>query len=97
MAEYLVRCGVPFREAHEAVGQLVAWCSAHERELDEVGDDDLVAINPRLTPGVRTVLSVQGALEARSAPGGTAPVRVREQLAAVTGRLAHDREWAHSP
>ncbi|WP_322762331.1 argininosuccinate lyase [Frankia sp. Cr2] len=97
VAEYLVRCGVPFREAHEAVGQLVAWCSAHERELDEVGDDDLVAINPRLTPGVRTVLSVQGALEARSAPGGTAPVRVREQLAAVTGRLAHDREWAHSP
>ncbi|WP_322767755.1 argininosuccinate lyase [Frankia sp. Cr1] len=97
VAEYLVRRGVPFREAHEAVGQLVAWCTAHGVELDEVGDDDLVAVNPRLTPGVRTVLSVQGALEARSAPGGTAPVRVREQLAALTDRLAQDREWAHSP
>ncbi len=87
---------MPFREAHEAVGQLVAWCAAREVGLDEVGDDDLAAINPRLAPGVRTVLSVQGALEARSAPGGTAPARVREQLAAITERLVRDREWAKS-
>ncbi len=95
VAEYLVRGGVPFREAHEAVGQLVAWCVAHDLDLDEVGDAELKAINPRLTPEVRTVLSVRGALDARSAPGGTAPVRVREQLATLTERLRVDREWAN--
>ncbi len=86
---------MPFREAHEAVGQLVAWCVAHDVDLDEVGDAELKAINPRLTPEVRTVLSVRGALDARSAPGGTAPVRVREQLATLTERLRVDREWAN--
>ncbi|WP_050803808.1 argininosuccinate lyase [Candidatus Frankia meridionalis] len=96
VAEHLVRGGVPFREAHEAVGQLVAWCVAHDVGLEDVGAEQLAAINPRLTPGVRSVLSVQGALEARSAPGGTAPARVREQLAAVIERLHRDREWAGS-
>jgi argininosuccinate lyase len=93
VAEYLVREGVPFREAHEAVGKLVAFCSAGGLELDDVPDDDLAAVHPRLTPGVRSVLTVEGALRARSAPGGTAPDRVREQLTAVRSGLAEDRAW----
>ncbi|MGF7238145.1 MAG: argininosuccinate lyase [Frankia sp.] len=96
VAEYLVREGVPFREAHEAVGQLVAWCVEREVDLDEVADDDLALINPHLGPGVRSVLSVQGALDARSAPGGTAPARVREQVADLRVRLELDRTWATS-
>jgi argininosuccinate lyase len=94
VAEYLVRGGVPFRVAHEAVGELVAWCVARDVDLGEVPDAELAAIDPVLTPGVRDVLSVRGALEARSAPGGTAPARVREQIVALRSRLDLDRAWA---
>ncbi|WP_152991376.1 argininosuccinate lyase [Frankia sp. R43] len=94
VAEYLVRNGVVFREAHEAVGQLVAWCVAHDAELDDVSAEDLAAINPLLTADVRSVLSVRGALEARSAPGGTAPDRVRDQIRDLAPVLDRDRAWA---
>ena len=47
-----------------------------------------------LTPEVREVLSVQGALDARSTVGGTAPVRVREQLAAMSAQVDDQATWA---
>jgi argininosuccinate lyase len=94
VAEHLVRQGVVFREAHEAVGRLVVWCTEHGCDLHEVSDTDLAALDPHLTPDIRSVLSVAGALEARSTPGGTAPVRVAEQLAAVRTLLAARRAWA---
>jgi len=94
VAEHLVRRGVPFREAHEAVGHLVVWCTVHDCDLPDVSDDDLASISPHLTPDVRDVLSVHGALAARGAPGGTAPERVREQLAR-TRELVHEHAtWA---
>ncbi len=96
LAEHLVRRGVPFREAHEIVGHLVVWCQVHDCELGDVGDADLAAISPQLTPDVREVLTVAGALAARDGRGGTAPVRVSEQLARL--RLAADEHaaWASS-
>jgi len=94
VAEYLVRRGVPFRSAHEAVGALVAWCVAAAVDLHEVSDERLGEISPVLTPDVRAVLSVTGALDARSAPGGTAPARVRDQVGALRGTLAADRKWS---
>ena len=94
VAEFLVRKGVAFREAHEAVGHLVVWCLAHDVGLEDVSDAHLAAVSPHLTPEVRAVLSVPGALAARSAIGGTAPVRVREQLAAVREQVRVDRAWA---
>ena len=69
VAEYLVRQGVVFREAHEAVGRLVVWCTEHGCDLHEVSDADLAALDPHLTPDIRSVLSVAGALAARSTPG----------------------------
>jgi len=94
VAELLVRRGVPFREAHEAVGHLVVWCQVNDCELDEVGDDDLVKISPHLTPEVRSVLSVDGAIAARDRVGGTAPDRVAEQLAALRATVQGDAAWA---
>jgi argininosuccinate lyase len=94
VAEHLVRQGVPFRDAHEAVGHLVVWCVSHDQDLAEVSDGDLARISPHLKPDVRAVLSVPGALAARSAPGGTAPARVREQLAQVRQRIEEGRSWA---
>jgi argininosuccinate lyase len=94
VAEHLVRRGVPFRDAHEAVGHLVVWCSVNECDLSDVSDADLATISAHLTPDVRDVLSVQGALAARSAPGGTAPERVREQLDAVARAVGDHEKWA---
>jgi argininosuccinate lyase len=99
VAEHLVRRGVPFREAHEAVGHLVVWCTVHDCDLPDVSDEDLASISPQLTPDVRDVLSVEGALAARAATGGTAPKRVREQLDAVRDLMHEQAAWAsgHPP
>ncbi len=94
VAELLVRHGVAFREAHETVGQLVAWCSANGRELHEVDDQQLAAVSVHLTPDVRSVLDARGAIASRQGQGGTAPVRVAEQLAALRVEVATHRRWA---
>jgi len=94
LAELLVRRGVPFREAHEVVGHLVVWCQVHECELADVSDADLARISPQLTPDVRGVLTVDGALAARSSFGGTSRDRVAEQLAGLRTLVDGHAEWA---
>ncbi|RIQ12940.1 argininosuccinate lyase [Jiangella rhizosphaerae] len=94
VAEWLVREGVPFRSAHEIAGACVRECESRGIELWDLTDEDLAAISPSLTPSVRSVLSVPGSLASRSARGGTAPDRVREQLAAVREAVAAGRDWA---
>jgi len=94
VAEWLVRKGVPFREAHEVTGALVALCVARECGLDEVSDEDLAKVSPHLTPDVRSVLDVRGALAARTAPGSTGPGPVAQQLAEVQSTVEQWREWA---
>jgi argininosuccinate lyase len=94
VADWLVRRGVPFREAHEVTGQLVALCVARGCALDEVSDEDLQRVSPRLTPQVREVLSVRSALAARMTPGSTGPGPVADQLASVGDQLDGWREWA---
>ncbi|WP_069115441.1 argininosuccinate lyase [Jiangella alba] len=93
VAEWLVREGVPFRSAHEIAGACVRVCESRGLELWELTDADLAEISPSLTPGVRDVLSVPGSLASRSARGGTAPDRVREQLDAVRNAVATGRAW----
>jgi argininosuccinate lyase len=87
VADWLVRQGVPFREAHEISGELVRFCEERGLELHEATDAQFAAISPKLGPGVRESLTVEGSLTARSSPGGTAPARVREQLSALTSRV----------
>ncbi|HJQ41791.1 MAG TPA: argininosuccinate lyase [Jatrophihabitantaceae bacterium] len=94
VAEWLVRQGVAFRDAHEISGAFVAFCEKHGVDLIDVTDAQLTEIDPRLTPDVRTVLSVRGALEARSSVGGTAPARVAEQLAQATADIDAQVAWA---
>jgi DNA-3-methyladenine glycosylase len=91
VAEWLVRQGVVFRDAHEIAGRLVQWCEARGCELWDASDADLASVDVRLTPEVRTVLTVRGALEARSARGGTAPARVAEQLARLADAATRTR------
>ena len=91
IADWLVRRGVPFRDAHEVSGACVRACEERGIDLDGLSDADFAAISPELTPEVRSVLSVRGAIEARTTYGGTAPVRVREQIAALRSSLAEQR------
>ena len=94
LAELLVRRGVPFREAHEVVGHLVVWCQVHDCELADVSDADLARVSAQLTPDVREVLTVPGALAARRSPGGTAPDRVAEQLTQLRAAVEEQAAWA---
>jgi argininosuccinate lyase len=80
IAEWLVRQRVPFRVAHEVAGECVRVCESRGLELNELSDADFADISPHLTSGVREVLTVAGSLSSRSSFGGTAPVRVAEQL-----------------
>lgn len=94
VADWLVRAGVPFRRAHEIAGSCVQVADAADCELWELTDDQLAAVSPALTPQVREVLTVVGALDSRSTPGGTAPDQVNAQLASLADGLGHAEDWA---
>jgi argininosuccinate lyase len=94
VAEWLVRQGIAFREAHEISGAFVAYCEELGVDLPELTDTQLTDVDPRLTPEVRAVLSVPGALRARSAVGGTSPERVAEQLHALAESVHAQAAWA---
>lgn len=88
IAEWLVSNGVPFRHAHELSGACVRECEQQGKELADLTDQELAAIDPLLTPKVREVMTVQGSVSARTGRGGTAPVRVREQLDEARGQIS---------
>ena len=62
--------------------------------LEDLTDTELAAVHPALTPEVRSVLTVEGSIAARDARGGTAGVRVAEQLAGLRAQVAEARSWA---
>jgi argininosuccinate lyase len=94
IAEWLVRQGVTFRDAHEIAGACVAAAESRGIELHELSDADLTGISTHLEPSVRDVLVVEGSVDSRDAFGGTARVRVREQLAALDAVLDESGRWA---
>ena len=94
VAEWLVRRRVPFRVAHEIAGACVQTCEQRGIELADLTDADLAAISADLTPEVREVLTVRGSIDSRSATGGTATVRVREQLDQLTATVREQATWA---
>lgn len=87
VAEWLVKRHVPFRDAHEIAGGCVKLAESKGVDLDGLSDDDFVSVLPLLTPEVREVLTVDGSVATRAGRGGTAPVRVREQLDELRTRL----------
>ncbi|MBP3089191.1 argininosuccinate lyase [Corynebacterium sp. sy017] len=94
LAEWMVRQGVPFREAHEASGACVRIAEQRGVELDELTDEELASVDERLHPAVREVLTVEGAVAARSTRGGTAQPCVDEQRVRVNELNAQYKEWA---
>ena len=80
VAEWLVRQGVPFKNAHEITGQMVSKCEELGVGLEDLTDKQLAEISKELRPEVREVLSVSGSIKSRDGVGGTALPRVLDQL-----------------
>ena len=93
VAEWLVRQRVPFREAHEVAGACVRRCEELGVGLADLSDAQLAEVDARLTPEVHEVLTVAGSIGSRDGRGGTAQIRVAEQLAELRGVLADHRDW----
>jgi len=88
LADWLVReAKVPFRQAHDITGRAVKAAEAKGVMLDGLSDAELAAIDARITPAVRDVLSVEASVASRTSFGGTAPANVRAAIAAARGRL----------
>ncbi len=87
LAEALALRGIPFREAHHAVGAVVAGVAASGRELAEATIDDLVACDERFIPADLDVLDPVASVRARKSRGGGSFESVREQIAELRDRL----------
>lgn len=87
LADYLVKKGLPFRDAHETVAHAVKLATAQGVDLSELPLEALQTFNPNVQADVFEVLSLEGSLNARNTLGGTAPVQVRMQIARHRARL----------
>ena len=79
-ADYLVRKGIPFRDAHAVVGRAVRQALDAGAGLEELSLEALRALEPRIGEDVYDVLSLEGSVGARSHPGGTAPAQVKAAI-----------------
>ncbi len=89
LADWLVReLGLPFRDAHHVTGSLVALAESKGCDLPDLSLDDLKSIHDGITEDVYNVLTVDASVASRTSYGGTAPARVREQIAAWREKLS---------
>jgi argininosuccinate lyase len=87
LADYMVKKGLPFRDAHEAVAHAVKTAITQGVDLSELPLDVLQGFSPHIGPDVYECLSLRGSLNARNTLGGTAPAQVRAQIARHRARL----------
>jgi len=87
LADYLVRKGLPFRDAHEVVGKAVAYGVASGKDLSEMDIDELRAFAEIIDEDVFSVLTLEGSVAARNHVGGTAPEQVRKAISEARQRL----------
>ena len=88
LADYLVKKGLPFRDAHETVAHAVKAAASHRCDLSELPLNVLQGFHASIEKDVYEVLSLQGSLNARNTVGGTAPAQVQAQIARHQARLA---------
>lgn len=88
LADYLVRKGIPFREAHEIVGRVVIRAIELETQIEEIGLEELQKFSPLIDKDVYDTLAVEQVLGTKSQTGGTARASVKESLANARRELA---------
>ncbi|EKF61556.1 argininosuccinate lyase [Agrobacterium albertimagni AOL15] len=94
MADWLALRGVPFSHAHEITGRAVRYCEDQGITLEDLTPQMLAEIDPALEPAIMEHITVEAALKARSAQGGTAPEAVQRQIDRLGLTLAPFRTWA---
>jgi len=87
LADYLVRKGIPFREAHQTVGRIVVSAIDRKLELNELPLEDLRLFSSEIGNDVFDSLTLERTLASKSQTGGTAPDRVAEALQAARASL----------
>jgi argininosuccinate lyase len=87
LADYLVRQGVPFRDAHEIVGKAVRLAVDTDRDLSQIDLDEYKRLSPAIGKDVYGVLTVEGSLKARNHFGGTAPAQVKAAIKRARKRI----------
>jgi len=92
LADYLVRLGVPFRDAHEIVGKAVAFAIEQGRDLSQLSLEQLRSFYPAIGEEVFQLLTLEGSVAARDHIGGTAPTQVRAAIERARQRLAAERD-----
>ena len=80
LADYLVRKGLPFRQAHETVGKAVSYCISNKKELEDLSLDELKSFSPLIEEDVFEILSVEGSALSRNSYGGTGKEAVKHSL-----------------
>jgi argininosuccinate lyase len=95
-AHHLVARGVPFRRAHEQIGQAVQWCLENHCELQDLSLDELHRFAPEAGQDFYSHLTLDAVLGCHDVEGGTAPARVRQALAEARERLAALRGELHA-
>jgi argininosuccinate lyase len=91
LAEILVQSGVPFRDAHEVVGQIVGHCTRKQIDLRSLSHADMQSFHQAFAAGADELLDLERSLESRSLAGGTARSRVEARLTEVEAELAAER------
>ena len=87
LADYLVRKGVAFRDAHEIVGQAVRYGIEHDKDLSQFSLDEMKAFSKIIDEDVFNVLTLEGSVAARNHIGGTAPQQVKQAIQRARKRL----------
>jgi argininosuccinate lyase len=95
-ATYLVQRGVPFRLAHEQVGNAVQICLEKHCELQDLPIEELRSLNPAFDQDFYGCLNLESVLSIHDLPGGTAPARVRHAIAEARKKVESIREEAHA-
>lgn len=93
LADFLVkRCDVPFREAHHITGRVVAYAEGQGRDISELEESEILALDERIKAGVKEVLALQNSMNARDSLGGTSTRQSEAQIATLKAWLASKQE-----
>ena len=93
LADYLAKKGIPFREAHHIVGQMVNYAIKKGLRLDDFSMDEYRSFSEKIEEDIRDAINLETCVAARKSDGGTAPVAVRKQLTEAQETLSREANF----
>jgi len=96
IADWLVKNGTTFKEAHEISGKCVKLAESKGIEVHELDTQDLSFIDSRITSDIKKVLNLKNAIESRTSYAGTSPSSVKAQIKRISGKIEDMNKWAQN-